>query len=77
MAARRSKKDTKKSPTQAASASASKVQDEKPPSTLSQILGLVMQMAMIWVMTTLIMYALKYYGIAQGQGQGEGEEPEN
>jgi|AntRauTorckE5430_2_1112549.scaffolds.fasta_scaffold03029_3 predicted lipid-binding transport protein (Tim44 family) len=64
MAARRTKKEIKKpapNPTEQA-------QEEQapPPSMISQVFGLLLQMAMMWVMSSLIMYALKYYGVAQG-----------
>lgn len=79
MAARRSKKETRKAPTQAAvpvtptpPSSQQEEQEEKIPSTLSQVVGLLLQMALMWGMTAGIMHALKYFGIAQPGG-----EPEN
>ena len=63
MAARRSKKDTKK-PAKKTSEQAQQ-EEEAPPSMISQVFGLLVQMAIMWVISSLIMYALKYYGIAQ------------
>lgn len=63
MAQRRSKKELKKPP--AVSEAEKKNEEEAPPSAFQQISGIFTQIAVMWVLSTLIMKALKYYNIAQ------------
>jgi hypothetical protein len=63
MAQRRTKKELKKPP--AVAEAEKKNEEEMPPTTFQQISSVFTQIAVMWVLSTLIMKALKYYNIAQ------------